>query len=387
MSKFAIVSSDSHVIEPGNLWLDYTEAKFRDRAPKLEPDPEAVHPGEERFTCDGVPWYNPAKAVMAVEEDNRRTEREMTSTHASVLVEHIYPGAYDPDARILAMADEGVDAEVLYPTIGLVLYTVKDLELRHACLAAYNNWIADFCAKYPKVLKAVCMVDLEDVAWSVKEMSRCAKIGLKGAMVTNGPNNQDRWASPDLDPFWAAAQDMDFPVSLHVAAEEDEGNDSVVRRRATKWSRISELGLNRYLPVQRAMATLIFSGAFMRFPRLKVVSVEAEASWAISAIWHMDRIFIRQRSRMMKDYPIGSGTMLPSEYWRQNVFLTVLLDRATVAALPYIGADNVMWSSDYPHPDGSFPGSVKYLDEMFGTASPQDREKIVAGNCERLYGF
>lgn len=381
MSKYSVISADSHIIEPGDLWINYAESMFKDRVPQLEPDPRI--PGGQRFTCDGVAWYNPASAVMDPEGGEG-------PFGAKVRIEDIYPGAYDPDARLKVLVEEGVDAEVIYPTVGLVMFTIRDLELRHACLQAYNNFMADFSAAHPAVLKAVCLVDLSDVEWSAQEMRRCAKIGLRGAMITNETSSLARWASPDLDPIWAAAEELDCPLSLHVAAEE-EGNIGLANQsgdRFSEWNRISTLGADRYFPIQRAIAVLIFSGVFQRFPHLKVVGVEAEASWAISVIWQMDERFTRRANRRFIDsYPIASGTMLPSEYWRRNVFVTVLLDQATVAAIPFLGADNIMWSSDYPHPDGSYPGSLEYLDRMLAGASAADRQKIVAGNVERLYGF
>ncbi len=131
----------------------------------------------------------------------------------------IRKGAWDPHERIKDMELDGVDGEVVYPSMAMRMFALEDTQFMHACFQAYNTWAANFCRPYPDRLKAIGMINLVDVEQGIQELQRVAKLGLAGGMIAIYPGEEAGYGSPKYDPFWAAAQDMDIPISLHVATE------------------------------------------------------------------------------------------------------------------------------------------------------------------------
>jgi predicted TIM-barrel fold metal-dependent hydrolase len=130
--------------------------------------------------------------------------------------ESVRPGGYDPDARLAAMATDGVDAEVVYPSVAMRLYAFPDLDYRVACFRAYNRWLADFSAAHPDRLKGIGMVGLDDPEAAARELEEIKRLGLAGAMISIRPGDGATYAAPEYEPFWAAAERLDLPVSLHI---------------------------------------------------------------------------------------------------------------------------------------------------------------------------
>src|SRR5687767_412872 len=171
--KELILSADSHVIEPADLWEKRLPAALRDRAPRY---PEA---------------------------------REGVGIHR-------HPGAWNPAERVKEMAVDGVSGEVLYTTKGLELFLLDDAEIQEACFQVFNDWLIEYCAVAPERLFVIGMIPLYDVAHGIAELERCRKLGLRGGMIWQHPPADLPFTSDHYDPFWAAAQDMDMPISLHI---------------------------------------------------------------------------------------------------------------------------------------------------------------------------
>ena len=206
MSKYKVISADSHVVEPGDLWTKYTAKEFRERAPKLVREKD----GSDTFVIDGQPLVRPAAFSVAGRE---------AALGTAMTFEDVYKGGYDPDARLKDMAKDGVEAEVVYPSVTMRIYAIPDLALKQACFEAYNMWAADFSAKQPERLKALAVVTVEDIESAVSEMHRAKKAGLVGVMVSISSNDPNLYTQTKYDPFWATAQDLDMPV----VQEEDSG--------------------------------------------------------------------------------------------------------------------------------------------------------------------
>ncbi len=362
MGKFSLVSADSHVCEPADLWLKYIDPKFRERAPRIRRDDL----GEDSFFCDGVRLLGPARFSRA-----GKPGKGWGKTLADV-----YPGGYDPRARLKEIAVDGVEAEVLYPSVAMRLYELPDPEMRRACFAAYNSWIADFCRACPETFKALGMIDLDDVDLAVAEAKRVRALGLPGVMITVEGDDPSLYATDSHGPFWAAVQEMGMPVSLHVITG---------MKPMPVFNHVNEIFISG--EAERSLVTMIFSGLFFRFPRLKVVSAENEAGWAIYLLERMDWLFQRENRRVNQDYPIKDLGVLPSEYFRRNIAMTFIWDKSAPEARRWVGVDNLMWSNDYPHDASSWPHSRAVLDDMFRGVPKDEVRKIVAGNAERLYGF
>lgn len=364
MGKYSLVSADSHVVEPEDAWLNYIAPAFKERVPRLQRDEN----GQDWFYCDGVRLLSPANMS--------RAGKPLVGWGKTR--DDVYPGAYNPHARLKEMAVDGVDAEVVYPTVSMRIYSVPDVELRRACFAAYNSWAADFSAQVPDRLKAIGMIDMGDVESAIAETQRIRKLGLAGVMIalSAGEGLNSAYANDSLDPLWATIQDLELPASLHIVAGP---------RPIPVLTHLNETFLS--WEVQETLAVMVYGGLFHRFPRLKVVSAENDGGWVIPLLDRMDYLFTKESRRMVHNYFIKDKGMLPSEYCRRNLALTFIFDKGAVEARKWIGAENIMWSSDYPHDASTWPRSRQLLDRLFQDVSAADREKMTVSNAVRLYRF
>lgn len=212
MANEIVISSDSHVFEPPDLWTTRIDKAFKDRAPRMERVGEADHiVVEDGQTLAGIGLISNAGA--------RFEAPETISDHAKF--EDVHTGGYDPDQHMVDMKIDGVSGEVLYPSQGLFYFKVEDSKLQEAIFRAYNDWLAEFCQTNPQRLKGLAMISLDDVQSGIREMERAAKMGLCGAMIAEYPFEARRYLEPEYEPFWAAAQDLNMPLSLHTATKRE----------------------------------------------------------------------------------------------------------------------------------------------------------------------
>ena len=203
-----VLSSDSHVFEPPDLWLTRIDAAFRGRAPRIERIDGADHVVVEADQIlSGIGLISNAGARFAAPE----------TISAQGRFEDVHRGGYDPAQHLEDMALDGVAGEVLYPSQGLFYFKVAEPLLMSAIFRAYNDWLAEFCRTDPARLKGIAMINLDDVEDAVKELERAARLGLSGAMITEYPAEDRRYDQPEYEPFWAAASALDLPLSLHTA--------------------------------------------------------------------------------------------------------------------------------------------------------------------------
>ena len=203
MQNARLVSADSHVVEPADLWETRLDRKHRESAPKVvQKDGKWViaAPGGIQFPVAGQ-----FAAGMRGEE---------LREHLGKGYEAGRPSGWDPTKRIADQETDGVTAEVLYTSNGLALFSLPDAELQRACFSVFNDWLAEYCSVSPKRLIGTALISLADIAAAVKELKRCAKAGLRGAMISNGPN--EPYHSRTYDPFWQAASELGMPLSLHI---------------------------------------------------------------------------------------------------------------------------------------------------------------------------
>ena len=383
MPNYKVISSDSHVIEPPDLWTSRIERKFRDRAPHIVQGEE-----QDLWWCDG-------RMVMgmnfAINLGVRFEEPENVTTVGRF--EETPLGGYIPDEHVKDMDTDGVDAEILFPSYAFKLYnSVADGELLSACFRVYNDWIGEFCNSHPDRLHSIAMLNVDDVEDGVRELERCAKLGFAGAMIPVFPplypHEERRYSSPDYEPLWAAAQDLDMPLHLHILTNRrcyDEavhdsnsvipalGGDGSPAFFATHdhWPRIS-------------LGDIIFSGALERYPKLRVGVVEFELAWIPYFLDQLDYTYTQRGFFGSGQTPLGEG-MLPSDYFHQNMFAGFQEDALGIRLRDIIGVDNIMWGSDYPHAESTFPRSREILEEILRDCTDQEKAKIVGGNAARIY--
>ena len=376
MADYKIILSDSHVFEPADLWTSRVEAKFRDRAPHVIRREED---DTDWWVCDGVKGLSGGSGGS--QAGKRFVPEERDSLTFGDKMENVRPGAYIPEEHLKDLDLDGIDADVLYPTQGLFLYSVPDSELLTALCKAYNDWLAEFCQPFPQRLKGIGMLNVDDVDESVRELERCAKLGLSGALITVYPLEERAYDSPEYEPVWAAAQILALPLSLHIATNRFTPNSPLVDLEAVSAAFLTNV--DHW--VRMSLANMIFSGVFERYPKLQVGSVEQELSWAPHFLERMDYNYTQRPAtggrRKFKD------DMLPSDYFHRNVFLSFQEDALGIRDRYLIGIDNILWGSDYPHPECTFPRSRQVLAEVLADCSEEETAKIVGGNAARIYHF
>jgi predicted TIM-barrel fold metal-dependent hydrolase len=374
MAELQLISSDSHVSEPPDLWVERIDIKYRDRAPRVVLNPE----GQEGayLVYEGYPPHNLAIGLGA-----GRTPEELAAFLKTGTYADARPGGWDPAQRLPDMELDGVEAEVLYTTLGFRLFWLKDAGLQRACFRVYNDWLAAYCSYAPKRLKGLALISLYDPKAGAQELERCAKLGLKGAMIWCSPPADQPYSSEIYDPFWAAAQDLDMPVSLHA----------ITGMERIPWEYGAEKRAMRSTvtphEIEKSFSILILSGVLERFPRLKIVSAENNCGWLPYYLQRMDRGFARfGPSGTVTPWPTKL-TLKPSEYFRRQMYCTFIDDSFGVASRHWIGVDNVMWSSDYPHTASTWPHSRDIIERDFKEVSEVEKRKIVRENVAQLYGF
>ena len=373
MAGYKVISSDSHVFEPADLWTARMEPEFKDRAPKI------IHREE-----DGSDWWvcGDVKSVSGGDGDGagRRFGDLDNLKHAGAF-DDVRLGGYIPGEHIKDMDVDGVYVGVLYPTAALFWYAVPDSDLLSSICRAYNDWLAEFCQPYPKRIKGVAMINVDDVEEGVHELKRCADMGLVGAMIPLSPIEEMPYDSPEYEPIWATAEELGMPLSLHVSTNRPvKGQPSTDLEAAG-----AALFSNGDHVVRLSIAQMIFSGVFERYPKLQVGAVEHELAWAPYFLNRMDYTYTQVPTTAV-EYRFQED-MLPSDYFHRNCFLGFQEDDIGIRLRDLIGVDILMWGSDYPHPESTFPRSQQILEEILTDCTEEEKAKIAGGNCARVYNL
>ena len=384
-TKLKLLSADTHIVEPPDLWTDRIEPKFRALAPRLVP-------GDKVGREPSADWW--------MVEENRCVGSVGLSTHAGERFhadrphdisvrdsyEKVRPGSYDPHEAIKDMDVDGVEGGVIFPTLGVGgMWQVENSELLSAICRTYNDWIAEFCQPYPERLAGACMINLDDIQVGVEELHRAKRLGLRAAVISVHPAHERPYHIPEYDPFWQAAQDLDMPLCLHSGSNRT-GRDGVPTDhydQTDPHEALEVLFPNGDYWVRRSLTSMIFSKVFERYPRLKVVSVENQGGWA--AHW-LFRVELRYRDRGTR-WGRFEGDMTPSDFFHRNCAVSFQDDWTAVAMRGLIGVDNLVWGSDYPHQEGTWPESQRVVREIFHDASEEDLRKITYLNAARVFGF
>jgi predicted TIM-barrel fold metal-dependent hydrolase len=364
MDNLSIISADSHVVEPADLWVDRIDRKYRESAPKvvqLEGKWLIVAPGGVAFPVAGQ--FAAGKRGEELRE------------HLGKGYEAGRPSGWDPTLRVADQEADGVKAEVLYTSNGLALYSIQDAELQRACFKVYNDWLAEYCAVNPNRLVGIALISLLDIPEAVKELERCAKMGLRGAMISNGPNQP--YHRSMYNPFWQAASELDMPLSLHIITTSKKQS---VTDFAKGTGNPFMILFDWVHETQGSLAAFLMGGVLERFPRLKLVSTENDIGWLPHFLYRLDH-----------NYNLGVQPNLPplkpSEYAKRQLWATFQDDPCGVALYKMYGEDNFMWASDFPHLDSTWPHSREVIRETFASIPPAVTRKIVRDNAARLYNL
>jgi predicted TIM-barrel fold metal-dependent hydrolase len=335
-SVSVIVDSDAHVLEPADLWRNYLEPEYRDRAIRIEDEDgvEKLIIGEE-VVLQGV------VAGLGGAEDNKV---DLFSGKRSYVRDNPLD-SYDPKARLKRMDEWGIERSVLFPTICILPFPTDDQPLANAYCRAYNNWIAEFCQTAPDRLAPVAILNWHDVEEASRELDRCIRRGFKALFVPPETVNGRRPADPAFDPLWVRCQDADIPGCFHVIVRFGGAALPFAAWHETSPGPVFSFGLGGTGQLIPAMTSVISDQLFERFPRLKVVSVEAGCGYAPYLMDRLDAKYEAFRELL----PLKRK---PSEYIRENCyFVAEQGERMIDTALEFVGEDRILWGSDYPHVD------------------------------------
>ena len=370
------VSVDDHIIEPPHLWRDFIEPAFRYQAPRLVS--EASHDA----------WYVDSKMVGHIGIMAAAGQRfgDPAKLKHRGRWESIPKAAYDPVEYTKALEVDGMSAAVLYPTWCLFWMNAGSVGLVNAICRAYNRWLADFCASEPHALKGVAMILNSDIDWALQELAWAKKAGMVGAMIPVLPGREMSLDDARMELFWAQAAELDMPLSFHIGAyrpgtnELDQSSDRAIESSNQVINAAIRSTTDLY--VRRAIATLIFAGVFERHPKLKVVSVEYELGWVPHFLNQMDFTY---HERQFWTPVRFADNRKPSDVWRANVFITFMEDALGIQHRNLIGMENMMWGSDFPHSESTWPESRRILGQVLADVPAAEQRQMTNGNVSRLY--
>jgi uncharacterized protein len=379
--EYRFVSADDHIDLrwlPKDLWSERLPVKLRERGPRVvQTDKGACWTWEDQtFSPHG--YYTAAQgsgAMWAIERGGVMREGELRPTTA--------------DLRLADMDRDGADASIMYgPTDPM---PIADRELRRCCYEAYNDWLIEFCAQKPQRLIGVAQLSMEDPEFARDELERLAKrSGLRHVNIlasrANPPVYDQMWES-----FWALAEDVGIPIGFHLAVlvkktrldAEDRAAANPVITAASRFAK-EPPGIQLLEPI----TGLIFAGVFDRHPRLKVVMAEAGLAWVPSMVQGLDMWYQRTRDgrRLTGDTPITLPKMLPSEYFRRQIWISFVDDPLGMKMIgTVLDVDKVMFGSDYPHPASTWPYSQEVIKQQMQDLSPETRRKILRDNARSLF--
>ena len=363
-----MLSSDTHIIEPPELWTTRMELAFRDRAPRVERVDEADW------------WFVEGRRTLSFAGGAQTGDRfeKPLELRTGARFEEVRPGGYVPEEHLRDSERDGVAGSVLYPTEGLQLYQLEDSRLFAAICRAYNDWLAEFCRVAPSRLKGVAMLPLDDIDQGIAELERSRDLGLSGALIPTSPRSSARYDHPMYEPLWAAAEDLETPLSLHLGANREPFDEDMKTIRPSYFTVVD-------FWVKRSLADLIFAGIFDRHPRLMVGCIEHELGWIPHFLDRLDYTYTQRQGN--RNYRRFDNAEQPSEFFRRNVFCSFQDDELGIRERHNIGIRGLTWGSDYPHTESTFPHSLEVMSRRLKGVPEDEQEMIVFGNVDRIYQF
>src|SRR5262245_25214593 len=362
-----IVSADSHVNPPKDLWVRDCPASLRDRAPRVESGPM------------GDFWITDSQITGAIGLDSSAGRKPEEYKPSGLTYKEMRPGAYDPKARLEDMDLDGVDAEVLYFG-GPVTQHASDPALRSYVVGRYNDWMVELSKAAPSRLVGLAHIPLLDLDEAQAELRRVAGMGLRGFHVDPFPDERGGKAfwDPAYEPFWSLVEETGLPMSFHIVGARKQ-NVAETFMNPTPGVKETFIAIAP-MSICEVVSTLVFTGILERHPKLRFVLVECGIGWVPYFVERMDQTFEKHRF-----WTKSIITEKPSSYWYRQGHATFIRDLAGVAARHRAGLRNIMWSTDYPHSHSTWPKSREALPEHFADVSAEERALIAGGNAAALY--
>ena len=364
MENKLCISADSHVVESAEFFKPLQEL-FGDKAPRIVTVDPARGPqldlgngklgiGLSGFFMQNVDFTSPEAMEM------RKLGYDLAR-----------PGCYDVKERLKDQELDGINAEVIYPSVIFNVYQIEDLDIVKATFSLYNDWVADYCKEAPDRLFPLASIQLFDLDEAVRELERCKKLGHVGASIAATAPPDRLYSDRYYDKFWEAAQDLKMPLNWHIFTGATDNHGLPFRQAGSALS---------FAGVMFTVADIIQSGVCERFPGLRFVVTEFETGWVGIMLKRLDWGYIRAGGEKVSGLPL-----LPSEYWIRNFRVSFEDDPLGIMTRDFIGTSTMMWGSDYPHGDSVFPHSQQVLSEILSDCTPEERYEMTVKNVVELY--
>jgi predicted TIM-barrel fold metal-dependent hydrolase len=388
--RYKAISADGHVNEPPTLWVDNLPKKFKDRGPRIiETEKTKGHAWiMEDQQRPSVMGFSSMYFKSAGKFDRRNlVEQFKQMKNKGVRYEDLFPGSYDPVARVGEIIEDKTDAEVIYNGVGTVwngIKLMKDKALSLACYKVYNDWMVEFQNAAPERFICNATIPTTGIDDALEELARIAGMGLKTCQLEAYPSGNFNEITPEDDRFWAAAVELDMPINVHTQFFFPYGDlgskitaegvkDAYIKAKA----RSIDINAGTF-PV--ILWKMISTGVFERFPTLKFCGAEVQTGWLPYYLERFDESVKRNR----QDWNLP---MLPTEYFRRNVWAVYIEDEIGAASRYDIGIDRIMWGPDFPHSSSAWPIDYELGREILerAGATESEMERIMWKNCADLY--
>ena len=360
-----VISADSHIQEPTELYERWIPEPLRKYGPQIE-----VREDGSRYRV--MHGRRPRRLDIA---EARETEDDQNREFRADPT-----GGRDVARRLEDQARDGIVAEVLYPNSGLALFNSPIPEYQLAVAHSYNDWLSDLFIAHRNRFVPVGMVPIIDIDRGVAEAERLAKLGYRAIKVPisfpDRPYNH-----PDYDRLWAVCAEAGLIVSFHAFTNTEDVYPHDWGEKEGTGGALNMMAM-RMVDGMNPVSLLVSSGALMRFPDLKVVIVECGAGWLAWLLYVLDEQYEKKHMWIQPKLDLK-----PSEYFLRQGYVTFSDDPIALRNLPFTGSGVLLWGSDYPHDEGTYPHSQAVIERTFADLAPQEKHDIVYANAAQLYGF
>ena len=378
---FKIMDSDMHTHEPWDLWLNYIDPAFKDRAPIGT----SKDPVDMNTTIEGDILGAFLSNQKHLQHEEEQARLEISHSRSSKYMQEGIDRGFDSVSQVNAMEVEGLDVANLYPSRGMVVAGVdyEDEPFADAIAKAYNNWLADFCSESPARLKGVAMILCSNIDNAVAEVRRTREeLNFVGIYLHPNPIRGRNWHSNEYDRLWAVCQELDMAVTFHETFKCNLPQ-AIADRFYDEPDRIWTMGHVACHPIEQMYAALCMcaGGILEKFPGIRVAHLECNSSWLPFWLWRMDEHHEHREEQASKYL-----NMLPSEYFKRQCFAVIDPDEEpSKYAIDWVGDDNFVFSTDYPHPDSIYPFATDSFLKL--PLSEEAKKKVMWDNCTRLYSL
>ena len=376
--KLMLISADCHAGVHPRHYAEWLDPKYRD--------------GVDELISHNTEFEKHVWPVIKDESDEPIVDSRRK------LADGARSGLWDPAVRLREMEEEGFVAEIMFPgdqeTLGMYYSNLNrpwPAEYRAAGTRAYNRWLAEFCSHAPgRMIGIAQMEPWPDMDACVKAIHSAKSAGLGAVGLPRFPGiepNQPHLGSRAWDPFWKACVDTDLTVAVHIGHGTKQGtSDALFQAVDLKKTGFPDQMANGDIVAgagQRPLWQMILSGAFDRFPDLRMTFSELRCEWVAPLLAHLEMRFEQLR---FKDAGFKMPKLRPTDYWHRNCALGASSARPFEVSLRHqIGVRQMMYGSDYPHPEGSWPNSRDWLRVAFDGV-PEDEARLILGeNAARVY--